>query len=223
MRLFLLSAFICGTSLAYSASNLGWGTTTFSKDTLFLGDTLFITSFLKNYDPQAFNDSVQFSLKINGILNVNPLIFPNPFPNQPLNIAGNDSLPANLSIIITQAWFLVGPDILVVWPRANDGSRAHDSIIKTIVVLDPRSVGLKDETGERLRVFYRDEMILLEPENPEIIFNRVRIFNLSGQEIKNEAFNGGFPIPFDSPPKGVYYVEVTFNLNEKRILKIAKR
>jgi len=222
IRLLLLSAFICGTSLVYSASNLGWGTTTFSKDTLFLGDTLFITSFLKNYDPQPFNDTVEFSLKINGILNVNPLIFPNPFPSQPINIAGNDSLPTNLRIIITQAYFLVGPDILVVWPRANDGSPAHDSIIKTIIVLDPRLVGLKDETDQNLRAFYHDEKIFIQPEDPGIIFNRVRIFNLSGQVIINEPFSGSSHIPFNNQPNGIYYTEVTFNNSEKRILKVVR-
>lgn len=222
IRIILLSVFISGCSLLNAASNLGWGATSFSKDTFLYGETLSITTFLKNYSSQTFNDTVRLALKINGILNVNSLIFQNTLPSPPINIAGGDSVPATLSLIITPAYYLVGPDILVIWPKANDGSFAHDSIIDTIIVVDHLATAIDDKADKKLKAFYLNETVFIVNEDAEINLNRVRIFDLFGQEISDSPLNGNNSIPFNSQPHGIYFVEVTFNSTERKVLKIAK-
>lgn len=209
--LLLLAGFIssyCG------AQSLGWGNTTFSKDTLQLGDTLFINTYLKNYDSVAFSDTVSFGLKINGVVNVNQNLFPNPFVNQGINIPVGDSIPASLFVVITPAYFAVGPDILVVWPKADNGATAHDTIVKTIIVVE--STGLQDEDEGKLKIFYDGGQLHFNLK-PEIELNRVRIFDLQGREILQQ--NDAAPIPFSAYPPGIYFADLNYNQNKRRILK----
>jgi hypothetical protein len=208
--------------LSSAASDLGFGAATFSKDTLYLGDTLFISTHLVNYDSVAYNDTISFSLKINGVINVNPNIFPNPFLIQPINIPSHDSIPANFLVVITPAYFQVGPDILVVWPIASDGSPTRDTLIKSIFVLDPSAVGISNEKIEQFRVFCFDNSGIIQSSDPEIHLNRVRIFNISGQAVSDLALSHNNKIPFSDCPDGMYFAEVTFNSTQKRIVKFIK-
>src|SRR5687767_5688914 len=114
VRITLLCLFTTVTSLVYCASNIGWGPFTNSTNTLDYGDSLIISTSLINYDTLDFNDTVRFSFKLNDTINVNPLIFKTSFIN-PLHIAAGGSIPGTITVIITPAYFLVGPDILVVW------------------------------------------------------------------------------------------------------------
>jgi hypothetical protein len=221
IRITLLVLLIGSSVLLKAAGNLGWGATTFSKDTLFLGDTLFITTSLKNYDTQTYNDSVGFALTINSVLNVNQNIFPNPYPVQPISIPIGDSLPASLIIVITPAYFLVGPDILVVWPKAKGGAQAHDSIVKTIIVLDP-TLGIDKQQKNLPSVLYRDNTLFLSSEDPATQLNRVRIFNLLGEELIDAPLNDKNSIPFSKEPNGIYLAEVYYNAREKRVFKVIK-
>jgi hypothetical protein len=221
IRITLLILLTGTSALLNAAGNLGWGATTFSKDTLFLGDTLIITTSLKNYDVQAYNDSVGFALTINSVLNVNQNIFPNPYPVQPVSISAGDSLPASLIIVITPAYFLVGPDILVVWPKAKGGTQAHDSIVKTIIVLDP-TLGIDKQQKNLPLVNYRNNMLFVSSGDPETQLNRVRIFNLLGEELINAPLDEKNSIPFNKEPNGIYLAEVNYNGTQKRIIRIVK-
>lgn len=73
-----------------------------------------------------------------------------------------------------------------------------------------------------MKAFYLDENIFIQSDDPQISLNRVRIFNLSGQEIFDSPLSHNNLIPFNNQPNGFYFAEVTFNATEKRILKIAK-
>ncbi len=220
VRIPLLLLLISFCALAQGQSSLGFGATTFSKDTLFLGDTLFINTYLKNNDVSPYTDTVAFKLKINGILNVNQNIFPNPLLNQGLNLAAGDSLPITLIAVITPAYYLVGPDILVVWPVANTGGLAHDSIIKQIIVVD--HTGLDELTDPHLRLYYRQNLLNIEQNDGYVNLNRVRIFDLQGRELINRQLAGDTNLPFENYPAGFYLAEITYNGTARRIYRFCK-
>lgn len=221
--LLLVIIWMAGAGNATRAASLGFGATTFSKDTLHVGDVLHIHSYVVNYDTAAYNNFITFGLKINGIQNVNQVLFPNPFYDLIENIGAGDSIVADINITITTAYFDIGPDILVVWPIAYDGSLPRFSIDSQIVVVD-KGVGINDLPGdEELRAFYANHAIYLKAKDAGISLNRVRILDLSGREILNQPTDGTQPLPYSVEPDGLYFVEVTCNGGEKRIYKIIKQ
>lgn len=218
LYLFLLFSICCNHTQAQSS--LGFGATTFSKDTLFLGDTLFIHTYLKNNDTNAYTDTVAFKLKINGILNINQNIFPNPLNNQGINLPAGDSLSITLIAVITPAYYLIGPDILVVWPVANTGGLAHDSIIKQIIVVE--NTGLNDGPDARLRIFCTQNQLNIESTDDNLGLNHVRIFDVQGRELVNREIAGSTSIPFRDYPTGLYLIEVTGPNNQRQVYRIYK-
>lgn len=181
-----------------------------------MGDTLFINTYVKNYDSNPYFDSLSFAIKINGVLNVNQNIFPNPFLGNNVNIPVGDSVPASLFVVITPAYFAVGPDILVVWPKADNGATAHDTLVKTIIVVD--ALDIQDEGVERLRLFYEQGQLHLNlPEGIEL--NRVRIFNQEGMLLGEQKDTG--PVPFSGYPGGIYLADVVYNQNKRQTIRFA--
>ena len=203
-------------------SQLGFGVATFNKDTLNIGDTLFITSYVHNFDTAAYNNFISFGLRINGVQNVNPVLFPNPYFDQVVNINPGDSLIAKMKIVITSAYFEIGPDILVVWPIAQDGSAPVVSIDSQIIVQNT-GVGLRDMSNDiNLKAFYADKFIYLQAEATELTFHYVKVYDYTGKEILHQFMDGNHPIPFGKESSGIYFIEVNFNEGETRIYKFLK-
>jgi hypothetical protein len=217
---------------AEAQSDLGFGAFTINKDSLYVGNTLVITTKLHNYDTTtAYNDLLSVGLKINGIENVNQVLFPNPFYDQVVNLPSGDSVPVAMTITITSAYFDIGPDILVVWPIARDLSPPHYSIDTTIYVLNTpvdtvpidTPLGFKPiEDNPHLKAYYLNDNIYLKAKDAGISFNRVSVFDLAGKEIISQGTDGSKPIPFNMEADGIYFVKVTFNEGEMAVYKIVK-
>lgn len=222
VRPLLFTALLCWAFSATAAIDIGLGTTVFSKDTLPYGDTLHISTFIKNYDTNTFTDSVKFGLKINGIQNVNQNIFPNPIQGQQLNIAAGDSFPVSLIVVITPAYFQVGPDILVVWPIVAGGSPSRDTLVKPIQVVIPTDIN--EPTGENnIKSYWLNNRLFINTDNPSVILEKVNIYNLGGQKIEEEPLGQSNSVPFNTQPVGVYIAEVYYNGNLRKVLKFVKQ
>jgi hypothetical protein len=134
----LIACFIA--LLPANASDLGIGATTFSQDTLQYGNTLIINTYVVNYDAVAYSGIIDITYELNGEENIDEKIFPDPLAGQLLTIPAHDSLPVLIHIIISPAYFLPGPDILVVWPICPDGGNPHNMLRDTIYVEDPTAI-----------------------------------------------------------------------------------
>ena len=204
------------------ASNLGFGATTYSADTLNLGDTLRISTFIKNYSDTAYTSTLSFKLTINGIQNVNQNIFPNPVQGQQLNLAPGDSLQTNMIVVITPAYFVVGPDILVVWPFPTDGSIAHDSLIKQIIVRD-YGTGIDEALkGDFIRTWLSNEQFNISTNTEQIELNHVSFYNLVGEQVYSTPIQNKSSIPVGHLPKGIYAAEIVYNGKYRKIVKVSK-
>ena len=212
----------CARPLSGYGSQLGFGHAVFNKDTLHIGDTLRITSYVHNFDTTGYNDYISFGLKINGVQNVNQVLFPNPYYDQIVNINPGDSIIANMTIIITSAYFELGPDILVVWPIAPDGSLPVLSIDSSIFVEKP--VGINDLANTpQLKVYYADKFIRIQAEQAQITLIQVCVYDLNGREVLHETTDGRQPIPFNSQANGIYLVTVRFYNGQQALYRVVKQ
>jgi hypothetical protein len=221
----------CISYKAEAQSKLGLTLQGLNRDSLYVGDTLEIIATLTNYDTAEYNDIISFGLKINGIENVNQVLFPNPFYDQVVQIPPNSSKFGIFTITITPAYFDIGPDILVVWPIARDLSPPFQSIDTTIYVLNTPvdtvdtglGIGIKPVYyNPHLKAFYVNDNVYLKAEDAGIAFNRVSIYDLTGKEVLSQSADGSKPIPFNLEADGIYFVKVYFNGGESAIYKIAK-
>jgi hypothetical protein len=225
LRNYLVPVFIllsCFGSDLWAQSQLGFGAATLNKDTLNIGDTLFITSYVHNFDTVAYTNFISFGLKINGVQNVNQVLFPNPYYDQVITINPGDSIIAKMKIIITSAYFEIGPDILVVWPIAHDGSPPIFSIDTQIIVRD-MGVGIKDlEGAPELKAYYADMFIHLKARSATTTINHVTIYDLGGREVLHQITDGNHPIPFGNESSGIYFIAINFNEGETCVYRIVK-
>ncbi|MBS1611279.1 MAG: T9SS type A sorting domain-containing protein [Bacteroidetes bacterium] len=220
--LIVLLIALCLGQTAHAASSLGFGATTYSQDTLNLGDTLRINTYLKNYDTATYASTLGFRLKINGILNVNQNIFPNPLQGQQLNLAPGDSLALNMIVVITPAYFVVGPDILVVWPYPTDGGIAHDSLIKQIIVRDYGTSITEPNLDGAINAWLQYDQFIINTDAALIELNRVSFYNLYGEMVDDVPANNNTQIPIGHLPRGIYIAEITYNGNQRKLVKISK-
>lgn len=220
--LIVLLIALCLGQAAHGASSLGFGATTYSEDTLNLGDTLHINTYLKNYDTAAYASTLGFRLKINGIINVNQNIFPNPLQGQQLNLAPGDSLALNMIVVITPAYFVVGPDILVVWPYPTDGGIAHDSLIKQIIVRDYETGINEAALDEALKAWLQNDQFVINSDAALVELNRVSFYNLYGEITYSTPASNNTQIPLGHLPRGIYIAEIIYNGNQRKLVKISK-
>jgi hypothetical protein len=206
-----------------SGSDLGFGTVTLSLDTLGFDDTLFIQAEIINYDTGTYNAPISFGYKINGVQNVSTSIFNASVSGQLVKIGPQDSVPVTIVVVVTPDYFEIGPDILVVWPIAfTDGTNNYTE--QSIFVTDPPT-GIQNlgPPGGLLRAFYFNQSVYLNITDPDIILNQVRIFDVEGKQVFcTVEYNLTTKIPFANESAGIYFIEVRYNSDERKVMKLVK-
>jgi hypothetical protein len=222
-RVLLLLIGLCFTCVGAFASNIGLGHTTYSKDTVGFGDTLIITTSIINYDVNLYQGTVNITYQLNGAQNIDDKIFPDPLSGQVVNLPPGDSLPVYMHIIISGAYFLAGPDILVVWPICPDGTDPYNYVRDTIFVDPPTAITGTGQGAPQLKVYTVGGNIIINNSNPVFTLNRVRIFDILGHEISNVAcITNHQQIDVAKQPDGIYLAEVELNTGQKAVFKVSK-
>lgn len=226
LRYLLLTLLLwCKQSVWAVTGGLGMNTATLSADTLHFGDTLRISTHIVNYSSGTYQDSISFGLKINGITNVNHVLFPNPFLGQTVTIPAGDSIPASLIVIITPAYCQVGPDILVIWPIAADATPDHERLTEHIFVIIPTTdtTDVPEEKDEKnLKLFSNGDYVHIINNSVDIQLNRVIIWNLEGQKIAEQPIDNNTSVPFGPAPTGLYVAEIIYDKDKHLMIKFIK-
>ena len=217
----LLTLILLISSLAQGAG-LGFGSFTFSRDTLGFDDTLNITAEIINYDTAVYYAPVDFGYKINGVQNVSASIFNASVSGQLVSIQPHDSVPVSIKVVVTPDYFEVGPDILVVWPIAFTGGNPNNVIEQQIYIPDPSGINNIAIQDEQLSVYYAEQNIYISARKANIYLNQVRVFNLAGEEIINRSETNLETIPFSNESAGIYFIEVRFNDEQRKVFKLVK-
>lgn len=127
----------------------------------------------------------------------------------------------NLLFTVTPqpAYFVPGPDIIIVWPIA--AAPVVDSAIAQIDIQEPSSIaGIKPA---ELKVFAQNDVLMLQLLNSESSLKHVQILSVTGNLLIAEALNGNSAgISIAMLPKGMYVVEVLTADGRRSALKFVR-
>lgn len=198
--------------------SIGFVSTSFASNTVALGDTIFFTTKLFNYDNGVFDDTIGFNLSVNGVLVNNPAIFPNPLAGQILNIAGNDSFPVSFFIVATGPQFLAGPDGLVVWPIVTDSLSAHDSIFYQINIL---ATAINEPIKDQFSISNNRGQLDIKSNSAIEPNVYLKLYNISGATLISSQENLPAQIPTNNLSSGIYFLEIQTKNDRKNYFKFS--
>lgn len=194
--------------------------------TVTMGDTF-------NFQVRVYNDSVfayqgvvLFASRI--LPDTTTYFAPNSTNGLDYGVTSGDSIPGHgfilrtIKVNVTQPPFKGGPSVVVIWPIAYNPSTfalaaAADTIIFPLNV-DTLTAGIGEIMNQRIRISKWGNSLRIEKEG-EIQLRRVRIFDILGQQIIDRA-NPAEDIPLPYLNTGIYLAEVTYNNNQRKVLRV---
>ncbi|MBI2271752.1 MAG: T9SS type A sorting domain-containing protein [Bacteroidetes bacterium] len=194
----------------------------FEKDTATLGSSDRLSVTVKNTGNLAFNGKIYIDYKSNGASGgTTPVKFDS--TKAAVNFNANDTLVFSPTyFIIDQQNFRKGPNIVVVWPRAN-GVTAIDSGKTTIIVIDPLGISdvLVPENGFVLYPNPAYSRIYILPIDSKIGIENVRIFDNVGNLVKTLKCNNNL-IDIDGLESGLYMLEIETTTHERFVKRFLR-
>lgn len=190
----------------------------FTKDTATMGSSDRLSVTVKNTGNLAYNGKIYVDYKSSGASGgTTPLKFDS--TTAAVNFNANDTIVFSpIYFVIDQQNFSKGPNIVVVWPRAN-GVTAIDSAKTTLIVINP--LGVSEELiAENGFVLYPNpaySRIYILPADSKIGIENVRIFDNVGTLVKTLKCNNNL-IDIDGLDSGLYMLEIETTTN-KRFVK----
>jgi hypothetical protein len=193
-----------------------------------LGDTMDIAVPLTNIGQTTFSDSLAFDYYIGNdstIYTYNNLndtsgIF---YPFDTLFLPGNDTTVHNiktLHVIFNNPEYTVGPSVVVIWPVALHAPFPFitDTFYTMINILGP-ATGIQEPGYSNLKVFmYQHELIVTDVGGGKP--DRLKVYNDLGEAILEKQFTGSTMVPMGRYASGIYFAEITFADNGRRVFKV---
>ena len=164
---------------------------------------------------------VDFSIAINGVQNVNRSIIDNPLEGLTIYLADNDSIALQFHVVVRQQYLMPGSDIFVVWPILANGNNVQDSLVVHLTVTAGDPAGINEPGISKLKLYYSNQSIVIDyPAQP--LPAQIHIFDIDGREVYNGRTENSCIIPFYSDVAGVYFVEVSFTGDIRKVFKVVK-
>ena len=223
-RIFIILSFVLGFTSSFSQTyqigaiprlpNLGL------PDTVYLGDTVNFSIYVKNFGSNTYFGTFFVNLAIDS---GNGLNYVGMLDSVTMQINANDTIPFNYldSIPSGPSPLRIGGNIIVIWPAAIN-FQAFDSAWASVFVMSSSSIGeIVDKNN--IKVYPNptsDEIMMLEGKN-NISVVRVRIFDKTGKEIA--VINNSSVIDLRVFASGTYIAEAEFADKTKFSFKIIKR
>jgi hypothetical protein len=224
-RLLLIPVLLIALSFSSQAQvNLGMvQNNPVQEDTVNYADVVFYNIYVKNYGPDTFNGDITVYTAVDSlgggggfnIISMDTSLYntSNFLPGDSLEVYRNDTI--------------MGPDyhlqrnIVVIWPSAI-GTTTLDSVRDSIFVLDPTRVREFVLKSDYIRIYPNpcsDVLNIGQSATGDVLFDEVRIIDISGKEIKKCSFEK--MISFKGLTKGTYFLE--FRSKEKyMVVKVIK-
>jgi hypothetical protein len=222
-RIYICLTILLKTCLgARAEAIIKFGTVTISTDTVNHNDSVFVDTWLQNTGNQNYHGTISFGFAINGVRNVNPNIFNNPYKGQTIDISPGDSLPLQFHIVVQSQYFLAGPDIFVVWPIVNGTNRTPDTVDVSIFVRDQATGMETEQQGANLRVYCSNQLLIVTNADYTNNISNLKVFDVLGNEIISQANFNHSELPLQNYPNGIYIVQVVLHNQQLRTFKVAK-
>ncbi len=228
----ILSLILCLSTLglnAQSSIDLGFGQNAINiTDTVTIGDSIWFSCWVVNKGEDVLAENVLIKA---ARYDVNlGLVSNRTIGGQGPNfIYPNDSIqfvPEFLFEVVTNQNYLLGDNIVVIWPKAdvpNSIGQTNQYVYKNLHVLSNAMLSISEQKVNGANYFYP------QPAKDKIFFKAsdqitaVKIFNILGKEVV--AFNNLTPsISIAELPQGLYLLKIqTKNRQEKLQKLIIKR
>ena len=141
-------------------------------------------------------------------------------------ISPDDSIqfvPGFLFEVVTNQNYLIGDNIVVIWPRAdvpNTISQTIQYIYSNLHVLSNSILSISEKTSQA-HYFYP------QPAKDRIYFNSssdlitaVKIFNILGREVASYNISASSPIAISHLPQGIYLLKMQTEKGEEKLQKL---
>ena len=171
-----------------------------------------------NYGTEAFNGSFSLNYIVNDTLYNSTTDSGINFPSTSLTI-GPDSSSVPQQLIIhgnTGAFSIVGSSGVVIWPISLSAT-TYDSASVVVEVTFPAN--LNPISSQNLQVYINQQQLVINT-NAQNLLKRVRIYDIQGQLLIEQAVSSSKTIPLNKYAAGCYLAEVILNDNSQHVFKV---
>ncbi|MBR73978.1 MAG: hypothetical protein CL872_03450 [Dehalococcoidaceae bacterium] len=227
-RVLILSLILCLSTLGLNAQNsidLGFGQNAINiPDTVTIGDSIWFSCWVVNNgeDVLAENVLIKAARYDTSLGLVSNRTIGGQGPNF---IYPNDSIqfvPGFLFEVVTNQNYLIGDNIVVIWPKAdvpNSIGQTNQYVYKNLHVLSNAMSSIAEQKVNGANYFYP------QPAKDKVFFKAsdqitaVKIFNILGKEVA--AFNNlTSSISIADLPQGIYLLKIQTQNREEKLQKL---
>ena len=134
-----------------------------------------------------------------------------------------DSIVRGIIIRVTDPPFIVGPSGVVIWPIVKDSNgdfvSSTDTLRTILFALNP--LGIADLEDLNIKVFMDEGQLLIQADLDSKL-KEVKLYSISGALLAQKALSLSTAIDMNSFSDGVYFAEVWFADNTRRVIKVFK-
>jgi hypothetical protein len=202
----------------YAQAQLHTSITSVSDANPLIGDQILINILLKNESfTDTFNGIINFDLaNTGGVINNGSIVGKPNYNGTSITLAPLETKTGLFTVQIQGPYFVVGPDIIIVWPIASatilDSARTNINI--------QAALGIEEDESDNLLLWQNGDELFLQLGNAEKILQGVRIYALNGQlRLTQQLAASTNRIPIKDLPAGVYVAEVRLMNGETYKLK----
>ncbi len=224
---FITFLFAFNSNSQNSAIDISFGQNGISiPDTVVMGDSIWFSCWVVNSggDVLAENILLKAARHDANLGFVNTRTIGGQGPNF---MSPDDSIqfvPGFLFEVVTNQNYLVGDNIVVIWPKAdvpNTISQTNQYIYTNVHVLSSSILSISEETSSKAHYFYP------QPAKDKIYFNSsldlitsLKIFNILGKEVACHNISVSSIISISHLPQGLYVLRMQTEKGEEKIQKL---
>ena len=213
-------------SHAQSSINISFGQNGISiPDTVVMGDSIWFSCWVVNSGDDVLAENILLKAArydaISGLVSNRTIGGQGPnfmYPDDSIQF-----VPGFLFEVVTSQNYLIGDNIVVIWPKAdvpNTISQTNQYIYSNLHVLS-NSISSISEKTSKTHYFYP------QPAKDRIYFNSssdlitaVKIFNILGREVASYNISASSPIAISHLPQGIYLLKMQTEKGEEKLQKL---
>ena len=186
--------------------------TQFPNFTKHYGDTILLSDSLYSTSGAGYTGTIRFYSRINQTIHAD-------FDTASFILDTSSSVKTAYTIVlpVTPANFVNGPNGVIIWPLYAGGSAGPNDTIRFTAYVSP--LGLDEAPLARLYVWQGNNYLNVNFGDYQNLIQQVRLYNVDGQLLYNDAPEPSQRISTSGWSSGVYFCEITTYQGERRTIK----
>lgn len=217
--LFLLAAVLSGSVFSQNHLSIQLATGSVIPPTADTGTNFSFNVWIINLDTPTYSAPIEFGYAIDTFTYAGSSAFSGlQYDSSTVTIPVGDTATKTITVNINQPVFNVGPSVVVIWPLPLGGVPQDSIIISFTVTL--QSSGIDEANHEKLQLCLIGNALHIE-KDAGIQLRQVRIYDITGRNIAEQT-NPSNNIPLPEMNTGIYFAEITYNQNQRKIFRFYK-